>query len=135
MSDFFDALQAVANGLEADVVLDDMRRPVGRIVFVPARGDQRPRAFVQVWGPVFADSGEVRAAIGEAVVDGPGWRTEAVAKALAQLRPGAGVEPDWAEPDWALAAFIGAGRALMTRPEYDYADALEAQGLQVQYVL
>jgi hypothetical protein len=130
MEDFFDALQAVANGLEADVVLDDMRRPVGRIVFAPARDGQRPRAFVQVWGPVFTASDEVRAAIGEAAVDSPGWRTEAVTKALMQLRPGVGIEPDWA-----LAAFIKAGEALMTRPEYDYADALEAQGLQVQYVL
>jgi hypothetical protein len=130
MNDFFDALQAVAGGVEADVVLDDMRRPVGRIVFAPARGSQRPRAFVQVWGPVFTASDEVRAAIGEAVVNGPGWRTEAVAKALARLRPGVGIEPDWA-----LTAFIKAGEALMTHPEYDYADALEAQGLEVQYVL
>jgi len=130
MEDFFDALKAVANGLEADVILDDDRRPIGRIVFVPARDGQRPRAFVQVWGPAFADSGEVRAAIGEAAANGPGWRTEAVAEALAQLRPGTGIEPDWE-----LAAFIAAGEALQVNPEFDYADALEAQGLQVQYVL
>jgi hypothetical protein len=130
MNDFFDALQAVANDLEADIILDDMRRPVGRVVLAPTKGSQRPRAFVQVWGPVFTASNEVRAAIGEAAVDGPGWRTEAVAKALMQLRPGAGVEPDWA-----LAAFIKAGEALMTNPHYDYIDALWAQGLEVQYVL
>jgi hypothetical protein len=130
MNDFFDALQAVANGLEADIILDDTRRPVGRVVLAPAKGSQRPRAFVQVWGPVFTASGEVRAAVGEAAVDGPGWRTEAVAKALMQLRPGTGVEPDWA-----LAAFIRAGEALMTNPHYDYVDALWAQSLQVQYVL
>jgi hypothetical protein len=129
MNDFFDALQAVANGIEADVILDDMRRPVGRIVFTPARGSQRPRAFVQVWGPVFDPGNEVRAAIGE-VDNGRAWRTEAVAKALAQLRPGKD-----AQPDWELAAFIAAGEALQANPEYDYADALEAQGLQVQYVL
>jgi hypothetical protein len=130
MSDFFETLRDDTFGVEADVVLDDMRRPIGRIIFTYGADRKNLRAFVQVWGPVFNPGDEVRAAIGEMKSGQQEWRTEAVAKALAQLRPGTGVEPDWA-----LAAFIAAGEALQANPEFDYAEALEAQGLQVQYVL
>jgi hypothetical protein len=126
--DFFEALRDAAAGVEADVVLDDMRRPIGRIIFIYGAGHKNLRAFVQVWGPACGD--EVRAAIGEMKSGQQVWRTEAVARALAQLRPGRGTQPDWE-----LAAFIAAGEALQANPELDYAEALEAQGLQVQYVL
>jgi hypothetical protein len=127
---FFDELTAATAGVEAEIVLDEDRRPVGRIIFRYEPGLRNLRAFVQVWGPVFVPGDEVRTAVGAVEAGNPDRRTEAVTRALAQLRPGTGVEPDWA-----LAAFIAAEEALQADPERDYAEALEAQGLRLQYVL
>jgi hypothetical protein len=127
---FFDALTAATAGVEAEIVLDEDRRPVGRIIFRYEPGLRNLRAFVQVWGPVFVPGDEVRAAVGAVETGNPDRRTEAVTRALMQLRPGKGVPSDLA-----LEAFIAAGEALQADPERDYAEALEAQGLQVQYVL
>jgi hypothetical protein len=126
---FFDELTAATAGVEAEIVLDEDREPVGRIVFRYEPGLYNLRAFVQVWGPAYGDD-EVRAAVGTVKTGSPDRRTEAVTQALMQLRPGKGVPSDLA-----LEAFIAAGEALQADPERDYAEALEAQGLQVQYVL